>query len=82
MVLWLAMGRQLHDARLRAHLFQRDVAAACGITPASYSSIERGYIRPRPEVLERIAAYLQLDSAELRRLAEYEPARVPPAERV
>jgi transcriptional regulator with XRE-family HTH domain len=72
MAVWLELGERLRAARTTRRLYQRDVAFAIGVSPATYGVIERGMNRPRPELLERLAAYLALDLGELRRLAAYD----------
>jgi transcriptional regulator with XRE-family HTH domain len=77
LVLWVELGEQLRTARTARHLYQRDIAFAAGVSTATYGMIERGLTRPGAAVLERLAAYLALDLAELRRLAAYD---LPPRE--
>jgi transcriptional regulator with XRE-family HTH domain len=69
MVLWVALGDRLRAARKAKNLRQREVVEACAISHTFYSAIERGYRRPQPETLDRIATYLDLDVAEMRKLA-------------
>jgi transcriptional regulator with XRE-family HTH domain len=72
MVLWLALGEQLRAARTGKHLRQREVAAACGTGQSEYSSADHEFTHSRPDTLERIAVYLQLDIGEIRSLAGYD----------
>ncbi len=47
-------GRMLRDARARAHLTQRELAAKSGIPQETIARIERGRADPRVNTLDRL----------------------------
>ncbi|MFP5308804.1 MAG: helix-turn-helix domain-containing protein [Actinomycetes bacterium] len=51
----------LRRARSRAGLTVREVASLAGTSAAAISTYERGRVRPRVDVLERVAGVLGLD---------------------
>lgn len=64
-VSWSALGTRLREARLNAHLTQREIGRAIGISQPQYSCFERGSLRPTRDRLAQIAVVLKLDLAEL-----------------
>jgi len=52
---WVAQGARLREARLRAGLSQEQLAAEVGSDRHHLITLEKGWYRPRRELLARIA---------------------------
>lgn len=66
------LGDALRQARIRANLTVRQLAEAAGMTPATVSRIETGFIdSPRPEHLKRLARALDVELEDLYAMAGY-----------
>lgn len=59
------IGRRIRGLRRLKRMTQQQLAASLGLSASQLSSIERGIKKPRPELLEKIAATLDLDGDEL-----------------
>ena len=57
----LYVGDEIRMARLRRRMSQRDLAAACGITPAALCKIERGETDVKLSTLAILRSALILD---------------------
>jgi transcriptional regulator with XRE-family HTH domain len=68
---WPALGACLRDARHRTALTQHSIAQHLGITQPAYSQIERGHVRPRPELLVPLVRLLRLNLVDVAALAGY-----------
>lgn len=75
-----SIGEAIRRTRAARGLRQREVAEAADVAPETLSRVERGRVRPSLELIERIAAALEVEVAELRRGAEPRPAKVRPVE--
>ena len=60
----------LKDARVARRLSIRDVAARAGVGPSTVYRIEHGKTTPRPHIVRRLSAALQLPPHEI---AEFRP---------
>lgn len=66
-------GKHLRELRERAGVTRVDLAFACRRSEQSVMAWERDRMRPRPELLDQIAATLGVERDEL--FVEAEPAR-------
>ena len=55
----------LREARMRKRLTQSEVGYAVNLSQPEISMIERGYLHPGPELLDRIAAALGYSGDEI-----------------
>lgn len=60
-----ALGRRIKGFRRLKRMTQQQLAAYLGMSASQLSSIERGLKAPRPELLEKIAAKLNVALDEL-----------------
>lgn len=74
------LGAEIRELRASRNLSLKDHASLVGVTPAYLSALEHGHRGvPRADMLERIAATLELDESgrnRLRRLANLSRPRV------
>ncbi len=60
-----ATGRRIRGLRRLKRMTQQQLAVCLGLSASQLSNIERGLKRPQPELLEKIAAALNVAREEL-----------------
>jgi XRE family transcriptional regulator, fatty acid utilization regulator len=65
------LGANLREARERLGLTQEQVSDRSGVQPGEVSRIERGKRDPKVSTLEKLAAALEVEPAELLRHRRY-----------
>ncbi len=58
-------GQKLKAARSNSGLTQIEVATKAGISPNHYARLERGEIKPKFEMIEKIAKALKIKSSDI-----------------
>ncbi len=60
-----AIGRRIRGLRRLKRMTQQQLAVCLGLSASQLSNIERGLKKPQPELLEKIAANLNVAREEL-----------------
>lgn len=58
-------GQKLKVARSNSGLTQAEVAKKAGISPNHYARLERGEIKPKFEMIEKLAKALKIKSSDI-----------------
>ena len=62
------LADRLYELRTKKRVHQKILAEAIGVRPPMYSRIEKGERRPKPEQLDILSDFFNLDRKELRAL--------------
>jgi transcriptional regulator with XRE-family HTH domain len=61
----IVFGRRLRAARKACGLTQIEVAAKASVSPNHYARLERGEIKPKYEMIEKLAKALGVKSSDI-----------------
>ncbi|HVC35835.1 MAG TPA: helix-turn-helix transcriptional regulator [Candidatus Dormibacteraeota bacterium] len=61
----IVFGRRLRAARKACGLTQIEVAAKANVSPNHYARLERGEIKPKYEMIEKLAKALGVKSSDI-----------------